>query len=118
RSSFESRVVLPDEKILTGAGEPVVSRLTAAESRGYVSGTDYDMNFNDTPFSEVVERIEKKFDVHIKGDLPRYASCHFTADLTDEGLDYTLELLARSAGIDYRREDDLVFFEGGGCDLK
>lgn len=113
-ASFGTQVILPDEKLLTG-DTPALKPLTKAESKNYVSGTGYDMNFRDTPFGTVVARIERKFDVDIRGDLNRYASCRFTADLTDQGLDYTLELLAWSVGITCSRENEMVFFEGGGC---
>ncbi|QEC51464.1 FecR family protein [Anseongella ginsenosidimutans] len=112
--SFGTQIVLPDEKLLTG-DVPAVKRLSREESTSYAAGTGYDMNFRNTPFSLVVARIEQKFDVDIRGDLNRYASCRFTANMTDQGLDYTLKLLTRSVGITYKQEERIVHFEGGGC---
>lgn len=109
-----AKVILPDQKLLTQDALAVIP-LTSAESSDYVAGTSYNMDFRNTGFATVVARIERKFDVDIRGEMERYASCRFTADLTDEGLEYTLKLLAGSVGIDYRIEDKIIFFKGGGC---
>lgn len=109
------RLVRPEEKLRTGR-QLVMGRMSKKESKLYTAGTAYDMDFQNTPFATVVERIEQKFDVDIEGKMERYTSCRFTADLTDQDLEYTLKLLTRSVGIDYQLKDKIVLFEGGGCE--
>lgn len=112
--SFEERVLLPDQKISTSSPRQI-RKVTKEESAQYISGTGYNMNFKNMPFDRVIALIERKFDVTVKVRPERYASCRFTADLTDQGLDHTLKFIATSAGASYEVKENIVLIKGGGC---
>lgn len=60
------------------------------------AGTEYNMNFHDTPLSEVITRIEKKFNAHIKAKNPSSVPVLITADLTDQSLTNSVNMISES----------------------
>lgn len=80
-----------------------------------VKGTEYTMDFHNTPLQEVITRIEKKFDVAITLSDSRAALCRITADVTDHGLDSTLTVLTDILNISYERQQNTITLNGSGC---
>ncbi|RZK47314.1 MAG: DUF4974 domain-containing protein, partial [Pedobacter sp.] len=80
------------------------------------AGTEYMMNFQNVPFREIATRIERKFDVKcvIQNDL--LLQCRLTADLTDQSLTRTLELLAASINMHFEIKSGEVLLSGTGCE--
>lgn len=80
----------------------------------YVEGTEYDMAFEDTRVDEIARRIETKFgvEVRIKGEI---SSCVITADLTDQSLSNTLDIISEALNGTYEIRGDDVILQGEGC---
>ncbi len=64
-------------------------------------GTEYDMAFNDAGMKEVIQRIEQKFEVDIQATDTTIAANLFTADLTDQSLKNTMEMICQALNLDY-----------------
>ncbi|HEY0611277.1 MAG TPA: DUF4974 domain-containing protein, partial [Chitinophaga sp.] len=62
-------------------------------------GTEYDMSFNDARMTEVIHRIEKKFEVDIQTEDTTITSNLFTADLTDQSLKNTMEMISQALNL-------------------
>src|ERR1700754_3627721 len=56
-------------------------------------GTEYDMFFNDATIGEVLQRIEKKFEVKITYKVLRANNARITADFTDQSLTNTMNMM-------------------------
>lgn len=65
----------------------------------FTKGTEYDMAFNDARMEEVIQRIEKKFEIDIQGDTA-IANSLFTADLTDQSLSTTMEMISQALNLE------------------
>src|SRR5690606_1559519 len=113
-------VVLPDEravyhedsKILAKVPKPVDVPLQEA----IITGTHYNMNFNNIPMSEVIRRIEGKFDVKVDVSDASVGNCAITADLTGQSLSKTLDIISAALAVSYTIEGrELVTIEGKGC---
>lgn len=79
-------------------------------------GTEYPMYFEHTPFAAIMERMERKFNVRFaKADYSVYEACTVNADLTDQSLDNSLQMLTSAIGATYRIEKETIIIEGGGC---
>ncbi|KAA2243199.1 DUF4974 domain-containing protein [Chitinophaga agrisoli] len=63
-------------------------------------GTEYDMAFNDVRMSEVVQRIEKKFEVNIALQDAAITGSLITADFTDQSLQNTMEMICQALNLD------------------
>ena len=112
-TGFKPIDVLPNKKLKVR--DKTVKLEVSRDVKVYTAGTEYNMDFTDTPFNEVVSRIEKKFNVRLSGDLNSYASCRLTANLTDQSLQQTLKLITASLDIKYKISADKILINGGGC---
>lgn len=64
-------------------------------------GTEYDMAFNDAGMENVIHRIEQKFEVNIQAEDTTITSNLFTADLTDQSLKSTMEMICQALNLDF-----------------
>jgi len=85
------------------------------EIRVVAEGTDYIMTFNDVPLSEVLEKLEKKFDILFQVSNEQSSLCHVTADLTDQSLEQSLETLREILAVAFERNGRSIIVSGEGC---
>ncbi len=102
---FQQAVFSPQKKTLVKEARPKlqISALTR--------GTEYDMFFNDAPVANVLKRVEKKFEVDIKLQNPETGKSLITADLTDQSLTNTLNMISGALNLDYKIEGASVLME-------
>ncbi|MBC7922209.1 MAG: FecR domain-containing protein [Ferruginibacter sp.] len=115
-SGQEEILLLPRQKALYRAATRTVTKTVETRPESYLAGTQYDMRFEDTPVSEVIRRIERKFNVRIevRGD-ERAERCLVSADLTDQSLATTLQLVVQALGGDYQQQGETVQLSIPGC---
>lgn len=110
-------VVLPNQRF--DQIDEQKGELSAPEEKEKITitkGTEYPMYFEHTPFPIVMERMERKFNVRFeKADYSAYETCSINADLTDQSLKNSLEILASAIGASYKIENQTIMIEGGGC---
>lgn len=111
--SINPMIVEPMEQVI--AGPDGLSKTNVQSFSNYIQGTSYNMRFDETPIQEVLERIERKFDVEITyQDVNR--DCRITADFTDQSQEITLQLLASTLGeVNYQVKGNKILFEGKSC---
>lgn len=63
-------------------------------------GTEYNMAFNDARMQEVIQRIEKKFEIEIQTEDTAIMNSLFTADLTDQSLHTTMEMISQALNLE------------------
>lgn len=113
-------VVLMSNQRLKTSGDlkleaPPVETLELLQANAYTQGTAYNMQFDDTPFMEVARRISTKFKVSVETGDDRYNTCRISANLSDQSLEYTAELVASALGAEYEIQKDKIILKGGGC---
>lgn len=70
--------------------------------------TEYNMLFNDAGVGEVLQRIEKKFEVHITLRNQKITNNRITADFTDQSLLNTISMMSEAFNLDFRIEGNDV----------
>jgi len=112
-------VLMPNQRLKTGRGQrmevPPVETLELRQENEYTQGTAYNMWFNDTPFKEVIRRISMKFGVAVEAEGDRYDTCRISANLSDQSLEYSTELVAAALGAQYELKKNKIILKGGGC---
>jgi transmembrane sensor len=110
-------VVVPNQKVLYD-GLPPKAKVPVAEEEkeALMHGTEYDMNFSNTPVAEIIARIEKKFNKQVKVEHASLRRCMITADFTDQSLENTLRMVSYILGFEYEVNSYTVTLKGGGCD--
>lgn len=71
-------------------------------------------NFNETPFSKVVDVIKKAYGVNISYN-EKLANCPLTASLTDQPLYTKLDLICSAVEAHYDVADGEIVIDGKGC---
>ena len=71
----------------------------SASVQELTKGTEYDMSFNDARMTEVIHRIERKFEIDIQTEDTTITSNLFTADLTDQSLKNTMEMISQALNL-------------------
>ncbi len=71
--------------------------------------------FNDTPMTEVAERLMQTFHVKIGFADDGLADCRLKVDFTDQRLPEILEMIDTLLGSTYRLEGDSITLKGQGC---
>jgi ferric-dicitrate binding protein FerR (iron transport regulator) len=110
-------VVLPSEKAVYRKEMKQLAKVEAQpeESVASVSGTEYNMNFNQTRMLEAIRRIEQKFNVAISLTDSSMNNCIITANLTDQSLKKTLDVITLTLRARYEVTGRIVTLTGTGC---
>lgn len=106
----------PEPVILTRGQHSTVEkgeRPTAAQNveiKQYLLWLNGGMSFNDTPFSQVVRQIERRFDVQVIVHDKQLLTVPLTASLQEANLEKVLKVISASMEIDYRKQGTTVEF--------
>lgn len=114
----EGIIVLPNEKVIYDGNkkELTAEQSVEEEKLATVSGTNYIMAFEDTKMSEVIRRIEEKFETSISVNDPKLKNCLITADFSDQSLETTLSMISQALNFTYSMDGRSVKLSGAGCD--
>lgn len=108
--------ILPKEKVVyqsSGEYEKVV--VGQEEIASIARGTYYNMEFTNIAMAEVIDRLERKFNVAIELSDKRILNCRVTMDLTDQSLAKSLQLIADVLDVTYNIGTGTVTIDGAGC---
>lgn len=102
--------VLPNEKAIYDNAANQIEKVSTAKIETILSmeGTEYDMFFNDNPLKEVIKKLEGKFNVKITLNDSVLESELFTANLTDQSLNNSLDILRSVLNINYEQKGDKI----------
>lgn len=107
--------VAPNEEVVYRGGVIEKHTLTKDVVAAVIENTEYDMEFSNVPIEEVFRKIERKFDVQVRFANPGIGRCRITADLTDQSLESTLQMVTEVLDVEYSRRGREVTFTGIGC---
>jgi transmembrane sensor len=114
----EGVVVLPNEKVVYSGLRTQLAKMETGkeEKMATLEGTEYSMRFEDIRMSEIIRRIEGKFNVVVTTSDPRLGNCMITADFTDQSLNRTFNMISQTLGFTYKIEEGKISLDGVGCD--
>jgi ferric-dicitrate binding protein FerR (iron transport regulator) len=109
-------VVQANERALYSEQKPLVKTALEGprEKAGLIARTEYDMNFAAAPVSEIIRRIEAKFNVTVNTDQARLDACRINADLTDLSLEATMRMIAQLTDLQVVIKRSEVIVRGTG----
>jgi transmembrane sensor len=108
-------LITPDYQFVSNNRQSSVNKASSIERAQSVNGTEYDMNFNRTPFPDILQRVAHKFDVKFAGNYETFEACRITADITDQSLSNSLKLLTMAINAEYEIKDGTIVITGSGC---
>ncbi|GAB4016226.1 FecR family protein [Spirosoma koreense] len=97
-----------DSKRLVASLMPVQSRKELYEAITVV--------FDETPLNQVVDRLQKRFNIQIRLANPKLALCRVSADFEQQSLPLILEMLCTTLDATYTMTDKSVTIDGAPCE--
>ena len=76
---------------------------------------DTSLNFQETPFSEVVNALNRAYEINISYDKNLMAKCPLTASLSHQHLYEKLDLICQALEAHYEVIDGVIVIKGNGC---
>lgn len=109
--------VAPNEKIIyKGNGMFEKIALTRHEEQLITTDTEYSMAFTNTPMGDLINSLERKFDIDIEVENKEIKNCRITVDLTDQSLEKSLQMITEVLHVQYARDGKNITLTGNGCD--
>lgn len=91
------------------------AELKSDEAVQIISGTEYNMLFENVAVADVVKRMAEKFDVTVTLDNEAMKHCRITMDCTDRSLEATLQAISETLGYTYQVDRKSIVLTGEGC---
>ncbi len=112
----ETIILKPHQKALF---EVATNRLTALKTDSEAKKEIFEsisINFNDSTLSEVINQLERRFNIHIQLSDSAISKCLLTADFNNQSLPVILEILCTSLDVTYTLSGDTLILKGVGCE--
>lgn len=109
-------ILKPQQKALF---EVATNHLTALETVEETKKEIFEpisVNFDDTPVNEVINQLERRFNIHIQLADKAVSKCLLTADFNNHSLSDILETMCVSLDVTYTFSGDTLILKGAGCD--
>lgn len=116
KASLETIILKPQQKALF---EVATNHLTALETVAEAKKEIFEpisINFNDTPVREVINQLERQFNIQIQLSDKALSKCLLTADFNKQSLPVILEILCTSLDVTYTLSGDTLILKGVGCE--
>lgn len=101
--------------IYKGVNQVERQQLSEADISLVTKKTEYNMQFKNASITDVLKKVEKKFEVTVKIDNNQIANCKITADFTDHSLESTMMMISEVLNVDYKINDKSITVSGSGC---
>jgi type II secretory pathway component GspD/PulD (secretin) len=72
--------------------------------------------FEDAPLSEVLDNLQKAYNIQISVENDNLNHCPFTGDISGQSLYDKLEMICQSIGSTYEIKGTAILIKGKGCD--
>lgn len=72
--------------------------------------------FEDAPLSEVLDNLQKAYNIQISVENDNLSRCPFTGDISGQSLYDKLEMICQSIGATYEIKGTAILIKGKGCD--
>lgn len=111
-------IVLPNQKAVYNGQQKQLAKVDSAgeEKMAAINGTEYNMEFEDTPMREIIKRIESKFNVKVHTRDPKLNNCMVTGNFTDQSLEGTIDMISQALSFKYEIMDGSVLLKDAGCE--
>ncbi|MBB6004759.1 FecR family protein [Arcicella rosea] len=80
-----------------------------------IPATTLDFIFEETPLTEVLERLKEAYQIEFVVENHELNKCVFTADLNEISLHNQLDLICKSVNATYEQRGTVIFINGTGC---
>lgn len=111
----EVAILLPGNQVEYGS-ESIKAKVHQVNTQKAIDWVKADVQFNDTPFALLADRLSKRYNVVIKFKNTNLKNCLINGRFDGtESLENLLASITQTIGANYRIENDEVIIDGPGC---
>ncbi|GAB5476081.1 MAG: DUF4974 domain-containing protein [Maribacter sp.] len=96
---LNGKVILPGEKVSQKGADLNVEKIDIEDYTAWLNGR---LSFNNQPFSEIIKKIERKYNVVIKNEYEALSTVKFRGKFDDETIIDLLDVFKESAAFEYK----------------
>lgn len=113
-----ARILLPRQVCTysTNNNTFTTSAYASASKIEIAADSTREYNFEEAPLSDVLQSLEKMYDLPIHFDKNAFRNCLVTISLDNESLEDKLEVLTKTVGASFSISDYGISIKGKGCD--
>jgi ferric-dicitrate binding protein FerR (iron transport regulator) len=109
-------VLTPNQQMVYDRAEKVVERRIVETPEPIVADEEIaSIRFEEAPLQEIVEAVEKIYEVNIDYDETKFATCTLTTSLSGRGLFNRMNIITSAIGATYELKEDRILIRGTGC---
>ena len=72
-------------------------------------------SFTDNSLREITALLAKAYNIRFVLNDPRLGQCRMSSSFENKPLDYVLDVIAATLGLEYQLKNDTVYLNGSGC---
>lgn len=114
-ASHRALTLLPKQKAVFVPGSAGLTAETLANAENEIAWQQGKLVFDDTPLSEVAEKLSRRYGVQVVLGNDRLALCRFNGQFDREPLDVILKMITTLTNTRATRSADTVYLSGKGC---
>lgn len=117
RSSAEQPVILTpnQEVVFNRQEEKIIKQLVEKPEIILAQPTLIEMQYRNTPVSEIFAAIELNYGIRIEYDSVKMQNCVLTTNMNEEGLLERIEIICKAIDATYTVADAVIRIEASGC---
>lgn len=114
--SLEGIVLVANEKVKINGSEAIINRPVLVNPEKLpLPIQKYSFDFDDTPAIDVLETLQRAYNIQIVYNKEKLSGCRLTAHLSDEPLSEKIKLICIALDADYEESDTKISIKSNGC---
>lgn len=114
----EELILAPNQKAIYSKAEKALVQKEADETIQREIEKKARLVFNETSLEEIVGVLNVYYDVNIRLENKLMKNCLITAELTDEPVEVSLEIITKAIGAKYEIKEEEIILSGAACGNK
>ena len=115
-ATSQHTVLQPGQQAIYAAHQYTLTKTTVPNARASKAWTNGILIFNDTPLPEVIQALNRKYNVHIRVANDKLRHCRIFGTFKQTSLEATLEIVCKSLNASCRYQGRVIIIDGNGCE--
>ena len=83
--------------------------------RNFLSWKTGELVFDDSPLGQLIDALEKHYNINIGVDNQQTLNCRFTGNFKETEIENTIKVITRAIGATYKKNEDSYQIQSSGC---
>lgn len=102
------KTIVPGQKATLSKADMAISEVDLSDYLGWIEGQ---LSFNEEPFSAIIDKIERKYNVTFRNEYEKLNTLKFRGKFDDESIIDLLDVFKMTAGFDYSIQNNTIIIK-------